>query len=186
MPFRIGLTLTILLCCSLQGCSQRPGTGRIASGTTTADWPFAPTSIRIHPISRIKMDRESGDAVVQARVELLDPDGFPTRGLGTLSLTLSGQSDDGVMLMSQTQWECDLDDLELNRQYYDEVTRTYLIKLELSPRMDVPWEPRLRAVLVTPGGRTLSDTSRIRFTRTRPDDPSPDAPENEVESADQP
>lgn len=157
------LLVTILL----SGCSG----GGQPSGTTisasTLDWPYAPASIQVHPISRIKIDRGTGQAVVHARVEFLDSDGFSTRGIGELDLILSGQSDDGVMLMSQTEWTCDLNDRDNNRQYYDEVTRTYQAILEMEPDMNVPWEPNLRAVLVLPDGRSLSDSKRIRIARNR-------------------
>ena len=186
MPARLGIPLAILLCSCLAACAPADGNGRVRLSADAADWPYAPASIRVHPISRIKMDRESGTAVVQARIELLDPDGFSTRGLGSLTLLLSGQSENGIMLMSQTEWKCDLNDLKTNRKYYDEVTRTYQVTLDLSPRMGVPWEPRLRAMLVTPDGRTLSDTSGIRFTRTAPEQPPTASSDEDVDAADQP
>ncbi|MAB84129.1 MAG: hypothetical protein CMJ24_11955 [Phycisphaerae bacterium] len=163
----------------LPGCFGSGQSGNATISASSLDWPYAPTSIQVHPISRIKIDRETGRAVVHARVEFLDSDGFSTRGIGELDLILSGQSDDGVMLMSQTEWTCDLNDADKNRQYYDEVTRTYQAMLEMEPDMNVPWEPNLRAVLLLPDGRSLTDSRRIRIARTTVEpktDPIPDQP----------
>lgn len=146
-------------------CTSSSQADRAQVTRASQDWPYAPVSIQVHPISRIKIDRDTGQPMVHARIEMLDPDGFSTRGPGNLTLILSGQSEDGVMLMSQTEWNCDLTDPTNNRRYYDEVTRTYQAILELSPNMNIPWEPSLRAVLTLPDGQSLSDSSRIRFTR---------------------
>ena len=103
---------------------------------------------------------------------MLDRDGFSTRGIGELKLILSGTSEEGVMLMSQTEWECDLTDAEMNQRYFDEVTRTYQAVLELDAQTDVPWEPTLRAILLLPNGDALTDSSRIRFAKRV--EPAPD------------
>ena len=182
MPFRIGILFAAIVCSGLGACAPGSSGERIRLDAGSLRWPYAPTAIRVHPISRIKLDRETGVAVVQARIEFQDPDGFSTRGVGKLTISLTGPSRDGVMLMSKTEWECDLNDLELNRQYYDEVTRTYQVTLQLTPRIDVPFEPRLRAVLVTPQGRTLSDVSGVRFIRN----PSERLPQDGMGSDDQP
>ncbi len=165
----------------LGACAPGSSGERFQLDAASAQWPYAPASIRVHPISRIKYDRATGQAIVQARIEFLDPDGFSTRGVGKLTISLTGPSDEGVMLMSKTEWECDLNDLELNRQYYDEVTRTYQVTLKLTPQIDVPFEPRLRAVLDTPQGRTLSDVRGIRFNRT----PAEQSPQDQAGSDDQ-
>lgn len=181
MPYRIGFLFSLIICSCLGACAPGTSGDRFAVDATTAQWPYAPASIRVHPLSRIKIDRETGLEIVQARIEFQDVDGFSTRGLGQLTISLTGPSNGGVMLMSKTEWECNLNDPQLNRQYYDEVTRTYQMTLKLTPQTDVPFEPRLRAVLTTPQGETLSDTTGIRFNRT----PSGKGPQTEKTSIDQ-
>ena len=177
------ISLCIMVGCSgLGACAPDTSGERFRLDAASGQWPYAPASIRVHPISRIKYDRTTGLAVVQARIEFRDPDGFSTRGVGSLTISLTGPSDEGVMLISKTEWKCDLNDLELNRRYYDEVTRTYQVTLELTPQIDVPFEPRLRAVLETPKGRTLSDVRGIRFNRTSSEPSPPDGQKQDDQS----
>ena len=180
MTARLLPTALLVLLGMLPACTSSHHVDRAQIAQATQDWPYAPVAIRVHPISRIKIDRDTSQAMVHARIELLDVDGFSTRGPGDLTLILSGQSEDGVMLMSQTEWHCDLTDPVNNRQYYDEVTRTYQAVLELSPNLSIPWEPSLRAVLKLPDGQSLSDSRRVRFTREPRDE---DSRELDAESA---
>ena len=49
---------------------------------------------------------------------------------------------------AESRWECDLNNLETNSQYYDEVTRTYLYSLSLHQADDVPLEPILHVTFL--------------------------------------
>ena len=130
-----------------------------------ADWPYAPVSIRVHPLSRIKFGPDNGKPQVQALIEFLDRDGISTRGLGTLRIILAGASNSGSH--AESRWECNLTDLDTNGQYYDEVTRTYMHNLSLDEADDVPLEPSLHAILVLPDGRVLADEKPIRISRIK-------------------
>lgn len=151
----------------LPGC-QSASTGSKQTGTVAevAQWPFAPESIRVHPLSRIKFGPEDRKPQVQGRVEFLDRNGFSTRGIGTLKIILAGSSSSGSH--AESRWECDLNNLETNSQYYDEVTRTYLYSLSLDKADDVPLEPSLHVVLALPDGRVLSDEAVIHVSRFKP------------------
>ena len=150
----------------LHGC-QAADTRKPQSQTTIefVPWPFAPESIRVHPLSRIKFGAGDSKPQVQGRVEFLDQDGFSTRGVGDLKIILAGSSGSGSH--AESSWECDLNNLETNSQYYDEVTRTYLYSLSLEKAGDVPLEPSLHVFLVLPDGRVLSDEAVIHVSRAR-------------------
>jgi hypothetical protein len=126
------------------------------------DWAYAPVDIRVHPLSRVKFNDTGGEARVEARIELLDQDGFSTRGIGDLKLVLSGSSEMGSH--TQVEWECDLSTVAMNGKQYDCVTRTYLAHLQLVSSDDIPLEPVLYAQFKMPDGRSLSDRKSIRIT----------------------
>ena len=149
--------LLCLLAMFTCGCgSTQPRTGQ--AGST---WIYGPQAIRVHPLSRVKFDPETGEPHVEARIEMIDRDGFSTRGSGQLVLMLSGSPSSGAH--SEVRWECDLSDPKSNGTHFDCVTRTYQARLELEQASDVPLEPHLRAVLTLPDGRALSDTEAIRI-----------------------
>ena len=126
------------------------------------DWTYAPESIRVHPLSRVKFNEAGDQARVEARIEMQDRDGFSTRGLGNLTLYLSGSSDMGSH--TQVEWQCDLSTIDMNGKQYDCVTRTYLAHLELTRSDDIPLEPVLRARFTMLDGSILTDREAIRVT----------------------
>ena len=130
-------------------------------------WTYGPEAIRVHPLSRVKFDPETGEPHVEARIEMLDRDGFSTRGMGSLVLLLSGSP--GAGAHSEVRWECDLSDPESNGTHFDCVTRTYQARLDLEQAADLPLEPRLRAVLTLPSGQTLSDAAAVRIRLNEPE-----------------
>lgn len=165
MPIRCLLT-TLCLCTLLtSGCNPTNRGLRTEAGVVT-DWTYAPESIRVHPLSRIKFNEAGDQARVEARIEMRDRDGFSTRGLGELSLFLTGSSDIGSHI--QVEWLCDLTTVDMNGKQYDCVTRTYLAHLELLQSDDVPLEPVLSARLTMPDGSVLSDRKPIRITASGP------------------
>ncbi|MDG2291165.1 MAG: hypothetical protein P8L37_00780 [Phycisphaerales bacterium] len=161
MPIRCLLT-TLCLCSLVAGGCNSTSRGIRTEGGVITDWTYAPESIRIHPLSRVKFNEAGDQARVEARIEMRDRDGFSTRGLGDLTLFLSGSSDMGSH--TQVEWQCDLSTVDMNGKQYDCVTRTYLAHLELLQSNDIPLEPMLRARLTMPDGSVLSDRKPIRIT----------------------
>ena len=151
--------LAILAC----GCEST----RNHTTTEAMAWTYGPEAIRVHPLSRVKFDSETGEPHVEARIEMLDRDGFSTRGMGSLVLLLSGSP--GAGAHSEVRWECDLSDPESNGTHFDCVTRTYQARLDLEQAADLPLEPRLRAVLTLPSGQTLSDAAAVRIRLNEPE-----------------
>jgi len=135
-------------------------------------WPFAPASLRIHPLTHVAAPRvnapmpgvppaASGANVLEVFVELLDEDGFETRGIGTLTVTATARGDSSLPVLS---WTIDLSAAHTNRMYFDWVTRTYRMPLVLE------WSapPRTRAISVgarlsVEGSGSLSATAEIRW-----------------------
>jgi hypothetical protein len=59
-------------------------------------------------------------------------------------------------------WELDLEDLTINRERYDEITRTYLFPLETQQEA-LPDRPELRAYMLSADGRAIqADPLRLR------------------------
>lgn len=147
-----------ILCCSLMvlfpACMKRPArTSQLPSGIRGA-YPFEPERISVHPLTRYWVS-PSGDLEVEARIELLDRDEFPTRGVGRLELDLESQSGRRV-----ETWVLKLDDLETNRKHFDDVTRTYLVRLSL-PGNTIEQDADLVATLVLPDGDRLVASGRV-------------------------
>ena len=149
----ISVITVILMICG-GGCGTRPVTPSRAPASVNGDWPFAPAQILVHPLTRYWATASHGKEV-EARIELLDSDGFATRGIGRLELTLSSANGRSI-----ETWVLQLNNLDTNRAHFDTVTRTYLVRLSL-PNQDVPERAELEARLVMPNGREITDYGRI-------------------------
>jgi hypothetical protein len=150
--------LILLIACGLAGCATPEGADRVGVDPATGEpvpWPYWPTTMRIHPLSRLVTDADSGRTVIEARIEFLDRDGQTTRACGQLRIDLYDASAN-FPTQPVTTWEMDLRDLAINRQRYDDVTRTYLFPLdtELDP---LPRRPELRAYFLSADGRPLTE-----------------------------
>lgn len=117
------------------GCSQPQRS--VSAPMSGAAHEFAPTRVRIHPLTRLAPG--SGDAPprIDAHLELLDRWGVPVRALGELrfiarldesDVAPARQRDPGFE--GAVTWTIDMFDPQANAtQYYDRVTRTYHIAL---------------------------------------------------------
>lgn len=107
------------------GPNYRAGSPRGPSepSVTTIPWPYAPATVRVHPLSRL-VPGADGSAPRQAeiRVQCLDPEGDATRTTGTLWLRLGTGERARIV-------ERDLGDPKVNREDWDPVTRTYRLLL---------------------------------------------------------
>ena len=147
------------------------GTGRVEEGQKMQDgppaaetvrWPYWPTRIRFHPLTRLATDGRSGSAVIEARLELYDGDDYTSRGYGQVQIDLLDPEKEAGKEPIQ-RWYVDLRDLGTNRQRYDPVTRTYLLPLELKPNAVLPEELELWVYFLSADGLSLEEESiRIR------------------------
>ena len=148
------IAVTAAILANTGGCGRRPITPSRAPAAVSGDWPFAPTQILVHPLSRYWVTTSHGKEV-EARIQLLDADGFPTRGIGRLELTLTSPNGRSI-----ETWVLQLNNLDTNRAHFDNVTRTYLVRLSL-PNQDVPDRAELEAKLVLPTGREITDYGKV-------------------------
>lgn len=159
--------LAAIVGCASGGSRPRPG-----------EWPFAPANVRVHPLTRVVLPRVNtpssvppNTTLIEAHIELLDIDGIDTRGLGELLLELEARGDSSLKSLS---WAIDLTDLAKNLLYFDDVTQTYRVPLEIAwatpPRTGIAV---LRATLETPTGRRISSSGEIRWPVAPPPDIGP-------------
>ena len=134
-----------------------PRNYRVADG----EWPFWPQRMRIHPLSHFVKDRSSGDLLLEVRIELFDPEGDTCKAVGRMDIDLFDADAAKFMAEAVGSWTTDLSDLEVNQAHYDEVTRTYLFRLEVA-EVPVPELPELRAYFTSGDGRHLQATYRPR------------------------
>lgn len=168
------LAAAMLLCLTLvaaSGCLRpKPYPDRAARAggpNAVAPNPFAPVSIRIHPLTRMlpMADESANEASIEAHLELLDAVGDSVKGAGELALELyrEGGPASGVGEAGQVQrWSLNLSDLRVNADAYDRVTRTYRVILTGAPSLVRQRQGfALRARLTTPDGRQLSDEAEL-------------------------
>lgn len=96
--------------------------------------PFAPVSLRIHPLTHIETG-PTGEPTIICHVEFKDRWHQAVKAAGPLEIQLyrpaGGLQAD--MDRQDVRWPLPLDDLERNADWYDTVTRTYRFQLDLPP-----------------------------------------------------
>ncbi|MFO0827532.1 MAG: hypothetical protein U0572_05220 [Phycisphaerales bacterium] len=119
-------------CVALIGCANTPTSpARIASDEQivagspdqTGAWLFWPTSLRVHPLTRI--DRSTTPPSVDLRVEFQDALGQSTRVVGTVVVELESTSGEP----SQQRWRFDVNSLEAHARFFESVTETYRFRI---------------------------------------------------------
>lgn len=133
--------------------------------------PFAPVSLRIHPLTHIETG-PTGAPTIICHVEFKDRWHQAVKAAGPLEIQLyrpaGGLQAD--MDRQDVRWPLPLDDLERNADWYDTVTKTYRFQLDLPPGLVPPGSKdvvvRLHAVFEarTPEGGevTLRDDYMMR------------------------
>lgn len=180
--WRLGVAMAAALVAalSLSGCKDSKGqTGggmNVDSGQPAGDasaasssaqrdpgaaWPFWPTSMRFHPLTRAVHEGSANELVIEARIEFLDSDGETSKAAGQLTLQLYAdvQSPSGPDALRT--WNQDLRDLSINRQRYDDITRTYLFRLEMD-QTELPQGAQLRAFFLSIDGQHLDAVGPVK------------------------
>ena len=151
----------------LAGCqpSKRPNGLQKANGepaTAGADsitWPFWPRFVRIHPLTRFTTDRETGRLLIEARLEFLDSEEHTTKGFGQVRFDLHSASQRGDS-RSLENWNEDLRDLTVNLTHFDDVTRTYLFRLQVDEAL-LPKRAMLKVRFLSADGETTQADFRL-------------------------
>ena len=129
-----------LACCAPTHRQGEAGGASLPAAEPT-HWPFAPVSVRVHPLSRIAVDA-AGKRQVELRIECRDLDGDSVRTIGTLWVSLGNEG--------RAELEHDLGDPAVNQGDWDRVTRTYRRTLpmpegfECGPGVVLPVKVQLR------------------------------------------
>lgn len=127
---------------------------------TAATWPYWPVSMRVHPLTRLTSDAHSGQGIIECRLEFMDRDGQTSRAVGQLTVQLYPDGNTPTGSGAMETWNQDLRDQLANRQQYDDVTRTYLLRLQLT--QPPPAGCELRAFFLSSDGQRLTATMRLR------------------------
>lgn len=138
--------------------SPAPERGPALSPTTPEPGPFAPVSLRIHPLTHVSA-LPDGDSVIICHIEFKDRWHHAVKAAGPLEIQLYRPATSGLRTdldRQELRWPLDLDDLERNADWYDPVTRTYRFQLDIPHGVEAPRDAddsplRLRAVFA---GRT--------------------------------
>ncbi len=160
--------LGLMGCEAGPGSVARPADGQIHGPTPglvaqeeTGEWPFWPSSLRIHPLTRLAVDTQTHQSIIEVRLEFLDPQEHTTKGVGQVRIDLATAGDAADSSPPLATWSWDLRDPSVNRTLYDDVTRTYLLRLrveslELGPQLE------LRAYYLSATGQRLQATFALR------------------------
>ncbi len=120
----------------------RPSTD--GSDVAEGEWPFWPSRMRIHPLTQLVTDRRTGDRLIEVRIEFLDLFDHTCKAVGQLDIELHAADDPAHVSQPIERWSTNLANMVANRDHYDEVTRTYLFRLQVE-QSKLPQEIELRA-----------------------------------------
>lgn len=130
-----------------------------AGSPDRAEWPFWPTQMRVHPATRTAPDPKTSLPVIEARIEFRDQEGTVTRASGQIRVDLhKGRSPLGDPIGT---WNLDLRDLTINRERFDDITRTYLLRLETRD-LTIPPRCVIKVYFLSADGRTLTAEHELR------------------------
>lgn len=138
----------LLLACLVTGC------GPTRSGLTGDNWPWGPTTLEIHGLSRFM--EVDGEERLSLRIEFLDRDGDPVKFPGQLEIEVDPE---GSFEEEERSFSFDLEDLKVNARYWDHVTSTYRFMLDMDwTEPPLPSTPiRVRAIANIPDQGTLAN-----------------------------
>ena len=134
------------------GCATGP---ELRGPKPATHWAYAPASIVVHPLSRFRNpNNPEEERMIVVHVVLLDGDGFACRGVGELVVSLT--NDQHANLSTET---VDLEDSDINRLRFDNVTRSYRIHFDRLPEMiDRVW---IQATFLASGEDTIKSKRHL-------------------------
>ena len=162
----IGRLLVLIAVVCSAGCNS-DGNKRWPTGGLA--WPFAPVSIRVHPLTHLDRD-DDGQLLLICHIALLDTWNESVRGVGELHVSFFGPGSSRPE--QNAQWTFDLYERAVNDLLYDPATQTYRLKLgnlppwvaELATATDQAGRGTIMAELTTIGAEMERHTIRAEAT----------------------
>jgi len=116
------------------GCAITPaGADAGPSEMAATRNPFAPTAVRIYPLTHLTRDPEHGE-VIMCHVELKDRWGDAVKAVGELEIQLFSYPTDGSALRQEATWPVpEMAQPDVNSALFDPATRTYRLRLGRVP-----------------------------------------------------
>ncbi len=111
------------------GCGVIGGAERWEGDSTTG--PFAPARLRLHPLSHLERDEAGRPTRLVCHAEFQDRWFDSVKACGVMEVQLYRGSATPGMDEQVARWSVDLTDLEANARWFDPVTRTYRVQLDL-------------------------------------------------------
>ncbi|TDJ58260.1 MAG: hypothetical protein E2O40_01700 [Planctomycetota bacterium] len=147
------------------GCATSSGGASSGGGKSVVNpgqqsntgWPFWPQKMRVHPLSQFVKDRHTGNFLLEARVEFSDPYGHICKAYGEVVIALYDANPSHFEENEIGSWAEDLTDLDQNQIFFDDVTGTYLFRLEIEG-MSVPDASELQILFHSADGSVLQDS----------------------------
>jgi hypothetical protein len=163
--FRRVLFLGPMLLLVAAGCATSSGGASSGGGKSVVNpgqrsntgWPFWPQQMRIHPLSQFVKDRQTDNFLLEARLEFSDRYGHTCKAYGDVVIALHDANPSHFEDKEIGSWAEDLTDLDQNQVFFDDVTGTYLFRLEIEG-MIVPDESEIQVLFQSADGAVLQDT----------------------------
>jgi hypothetical protein len=158
----------VLLClgmaatgCQFKGQSPTPSarsepTGQ-ASEAEGEIWRPRVESVRIYPATQFVTGGQKAAATLKASIELLDAMGDAIKAPGRLRCELFAVSERGRVGSRLYHWDVTVQSLDQQKQYFDLVTRTYVLRLALDSQTVTERPTLLRVTFMRADGQRLQD-----------------------------
>lgn len=143
------------------GSPPRMG-GDVATEVPIGTWPFAPSSLRIYPLTHLDRGEDNKGRII-CHIELKDRWGDSSKGVGALRISMygPGTGQPGAASVQLAKWEVNLSDLARNTALFDPATRTYRIQLTGVPDWVAHLAAGGEAAKGLPPGVTLQATLSV-------------------------
>lgn len=156
MRLCLALMLMLTLCMGAVGCSFKGDLANDARREQAgSSWRPSPVEIRVYPSS--KFARVEDQLIIEARVELIDEMGDPTKSSGLLlfQLKTTGHVSGSAEARQLYKWDIRLMSLEDHEVAYDPITQAYLFRLKLEQKNAPSVPTTLQVTFVRPQGQRL-------------------------------
>jgi hypothetical protein len=135
------------------GAGDAPSNATQPSGEAPSSWQPSPTRLKIYPATQF-IERD-GEPMLKASIELLDALGDSIKAPGHLRCELYARGQYGAVGDRLYRWDIPIRTLKQQRQYFDLVTRTYVLRLSMDSPQATEKPTMLRVTFTRPNGPRL-------------------------------